>query len=271
MSNSRIVSPNITDNSQIHLTGLGLINLFASDLLIFIDKHLIESEGNNWLLNNKVKDLKFGEINLKDPSALLKELTRNGQSILRKPINLFINKAQLKDFYDRLEDVLDERHKWVHNEVVLSIDSLENLIITIKKIAWLLELPVIKECDQILGAVKPQIDESQLDSKPESKGQESYPEQIPSSDSSDEVINEDFLSHSYTLHLSGSIRDRKTDNLLEDLIPGAKEFGKVLLKQKPSGGRLKITKNGQIAGFQDNSWVFMAKVEQGAWFPGHLG
>ena len=70
-----IVSPNTSDSSQIHLTGLGLINLFASDLLIFIDKHLIESEGNNWLVDNKVKDLKFGEINLKDPSALLKELT----------------------------------------------------------------------------------------------------------------------------------------------------------------------------------------------------
>jgi hypothetical protein len=271
MNELRIVSPNLSDSSQIHLTGLGLINLFASDLLIFIDKHLIESEGNNWLVDNKVKDLKFGEINLKDPSALLKELTRNGQSILRKPINIFINKAQLKDFYDRLEDVLDERHKWVHNEVVLSIDSLENLIITIKKIAWLLELPVIKECDQILGTVKPEIDESQLDSKLESKVHESYPEQIPSSNSSNEVVNEDFLSHSYTLHLSGSIRDRKTDNLLEDLIPGSKEFGKVLLKQKPSGGRLKITKSGQIAGFQDNSWVFMAKVEPEVWFPGHLG
>jgi hypothetical protein len=271
MNELRIVSPNLSDFGQIHLTGLGLINLFASDLLIFIDKHLIESEGNNWLLNNKVKDLKFGEINLKDPSALLKELTRNGQSILRKPINLFINKAQLKDFYDRLEDVLDERHKWVHNEVVLSIDSLENLIITIKKIAWLLELPVIKECDQILGAFKPDIDEPQLDSKPKTEVQERYPEQIPSSNSSNEVINEEFLPHSYTLHLSGSIRDRKTDNLLEDLMPSSKEFGKMLLKQKPSGGRLKITKSGQIAGFQDNSWVYMAKVEPNGWFPGHLG
>jgi len=271
MNKLRIASPNISDSGQIHLTGLGLINLFASDLLIFIDKHLIESEGNNWLVDNKVKDLKFGEINLKDPSALLKELTRNGQSILRKPINLFINKAQLKDFYDRLEDILDARHKWVHNEVVLSIDSLENLIITIKKIAWLLELPVIKECDQILAVTKPESDESELDSKPETRGQESYPEQTPSSNSSDEVISEDFLSYSYTLHLSDSIRDLKTANLLEDLIPGSKEFGKVLLKQKPSGGRLKITKNGQIAGFQDNAWVFMAKVEPGAWFPGHLG
>lgn len=271
MNELRIVSPNTSDSSQIHLTGLGLINLFASDLLIFIDKHLIESEGNNWLVDNKVKDLRFGDINLKDPSALLKELTRNGQSVLRKPINLFINKAQLKDFYDRLEDVLDARHKWVHNEVVLSIDSLENLIITIKKIAWLLELPVIKECDQILAVTKPESDESVLDSKLEARGQESYPEQASSSNSSDEAISEDFLSHSYTLHLSGSIRDRKTDNLLEDLIPGSKEFGKVLLKLKPSGGRLKITKNGQIAGFQDDSWVFMAKVEPGAWFPGHLG
>ncbi len=271
MNKLRIVSPNIFDSGQIHLTGLGLINLFASDLVIFIDKHLIESDGNNWLVDNKVKDLKFGEINLKDPSALLKELTRNGQSILRKPINLFINKAQLKDFYDRLEDILDARHKWVHNEVVLSVDSLENLIITIKKIAWLLELPVIKECDHILAVTKPGSDESELDSKPETKGQESYPEQTPSSNSSDEVISDDFLSHSYTLHLSGSIRDRKTDKLLEDLIPDSKEFGKVLLRQKPSGGRLKITKNGQIAGFQDNSWVFMAKVEPGAWFPGHLG
>ena len=270
MNKLRIASPVISDSSQIQLAGLGLINLFAADLLIFIDKNLVESEGSNWLNDNKVKDLKFGEINLKDPSALLKELTRNGQSILRRPINLFINKAQLKDFYDRLEDVLNERHKWVHNEVVLSVDSLEKLIIVIKKIAWLLELPVIKECDQILSDIKPELDEVHLDSKPEINVQDSYLQQVPSSNSSNAVVIEDFLSHSYTLHLTGSIRDRKTDNLLEDLIPGSKEFGKMLLKQKPYGGRLRVTKNGEIAGFQENSWVFMAKVEPGQWFPGHL-
>lgn len=270
MNKLRIASPVISDSSQIQLAGLGLINLFAADLLIFIDKNLVESEGSNWLIDNKVKDLKFGEINLKDPSALLKELTRNGQSILRRPINLFINKAQLKDFYDRLEDVLSERHKWVHNEVVLSVDSLEKLIIIIKKIAWLLELPVIKECDQILSDIKPELDEVHLDSKPEINLQGSYLQQVPSSNSSNAFVIDDFLSHSYTLHLTGSIRDRKTDKLLEDLIPGSKEFGKMLLKQKPFGGRLRVTKNGEIAGFQENSWVFMAKVEPGQWFPGHL-
>ena len=271
MSDLRLRNPDLTNRSEIQVYGLGLINLFTSDLFNFIDLILIKSEGINWLQDNKVKDLKFAEVNLKDPSSLLKELTRNGQTILRKPINYFVNKSQLRDFYDRLDDVLAKRNSWVHNEVDPTPKTLEDLIIVVKRIAWLLELPVIKECDSILHLMKPEEIEPV-------KSPESIVVQVETivinskTDEDNQAIDpEKFIAQSYTLHLSGSIRDRKTDTLLESQVSGAKEFGSHLLAKKPSGGRLKITKEGEIACFQDEKWIFLAKVEPERWFSGHLG
>jgi len=271
MSDLRLRNPDLTNKSEVQIYGLGLINLFTSDLFNFIDHILIKSEGINWLQDNRVKDLKFADVNLKDPSSLLKELTRNGQTILRKPINYFVNKSQLRDFYDRLDDILAERNSWVHNENDPTPKTLEDLVIVVKRIAWLLELPVIKECDSILQLIKPE--EIQPVNSPELSV--TLLDTIESNLSRDEgnqaIDPEKFIAQSYTLHLSGSIRDRKTDTLLESQVSGAKEFGSHLLAKKPSGGRLKITKEGEIACFQDEKWVFLVKVEPERWFSGHLG
>jgi hypothetical protein len=271
MNDLRLRTPDLSSNSEIQTYGLGLINLFTSDLFEFINLILVKSEGNNWLQDTKVKDLKFAELNLKDPSSLLKELTRNGQSILRKPINYFVNKAQLKDFYDCLDDVLTERNSWVHNEVDPTPKSLEELIVIVKRIAWLLELSVIKECDSVLNLMRPE--ELEQPKSPELTVAPTVPTQISTNkDEKLKEINPDrFIGKSYTLHLSGSIRDRKTEVLLESVVAEAKEFGAKLLALKPSGGRLRITKEGELAGFEGDKWVYLAKVEPGAWFPGHLG
>lgn len=273
MSDVRLRAPSLDNNSEIQAYGLGLINLFTSDLFDFINLILIKSEGNNWVQDHKIKDLKFAELNLRDPSSLLKELTRNGQSILRKPINSFVNKAQLKDFYNRLDDVLTERNSWVHNEIDPTPKSLESLVVVVKRIAWLLELSVIKECDSILNLMRPEESEQVRSQEITPVITEVTPiSSIPNGAEDLRVIDPDiFINQSYTLHLSGSIRDRKTDTLLEAQVPGAKEFAAKLLAKKPSGGRLKITKEGEIACFQDEKWIFLAKVEPDRWFSGHLG
>ena len=271
MSDFRLRKPDLINTSEVHAYGISLINLFSSDLFEFIDLNLIKSEGNTWLQDNKVKDLKFAEVNLKDPSSLLKELTRNGQSILRKPINYFVNKAQLRDFYDCLDDVLSSRNAWMHNEIDPNSKTLEDLVIVIKRIAWLLELSVIRECDSILNLIHPA--ETEKVNPLEIRVVE--PVEIQTSlnevEALVEIDSDRFIAQSYTLHLSGSIRDRKTDTLLESQVSDAREFGSQLLAKKPSGGRLKVTKEGEIACFQDEKWVFLAKVEPDQWFSGHLG
>ena len=79
-----------------------------------------------------------------------------------------------------------------------------------------------------------------------------------------------FISHSYTLHLNGSIRDRSTDDLLEDHVESAKDLGGLLITRKPNGGRLRMTADGVIAAYFSDSWGFLAKVSSDNWFPGHL-
>jgi hypothetical protein len=79
-----------------------------------------------------------------------------------------------------------------------------------------------------------------------------------------------FISHSYTLHMNGSVRDRGTDELLGELITDGDTIGALLLARKPSGGRLRMTAEGDVAAYFGDSWGFIAKVTPKTWFPGHL-
>ena len=128
--NLRVVLPNLEISSQIQATGTSLINVFAADLFDFIDKEMKKNLGVNWLLEMHVQTL-GSDLNLQDPSVLLKELARKGQSPLRKPLNAYIPQANLKDFYNRLDKLLGERHIWVHNSIKFDAEQLKNLTILV--------------------------------------------------------------------------------------------------------------------------------------------
>jgi hypothetical protein len=207
--------------------------------------------------------------------VLLKELAHKGQSPLRGPVTAIVPQANWKDFYKRLDDLLGERHLWVHNSIKADTDQLKSLVILVNKIAWHLELPVVKECQALLEHITPE--------EPEEFADEIEPVAAPSEiaaelvrfTSDDEVaigspITGSFISHSYTLHMNGSVRDRGTDELLGDLIPDGNTLGALLIARKPSGGRLRVTESGEIAAYFGDSWGFLAKVEPKTWFPGHL-
>ena len=70
--------------------------------------------------------------------------------------------------------------------------------------------------------------------------------------------------------MNGSVRDRATDELLGDLISDGDTIGALLLARKPSGGRLRITAQGDVAAYFGDSWGFIAKVTPKTWFPEHL-
>jgi hypothetical protein len=79
-------------------------------------------------------------------------------------------------------------------------------------------------------------------------------------------IEDGFLDHSYTLQLSGEIRDRKTDQLLSQVIGNrAEAVGTLFLARKPSGGRLKITASGEVAAYFDGKWGYLARVSGQDW------
>lgn len=276
MSNSqnRIVMPNLEVSSQIQASGTSLINVFAADLFDFIDKELKKTLGANWLLEMQVQTL-GSDLNLNDPSVLLKELARKGQSPLRKPLNAYIPQANLKDFYNRLDELLGERHIWVHNSIKFDAEQLKALTILVQKVAWKLELPVVQECSALLDLITPDSEEVVVDPpEPETKSAEIVDTVERFTKEEDLAVGSPiagpFISFSYTLHMNGSIRNRSSDELLEDVNPGAQKLGALLIARKPNGGRLRVVADGTIAAYFGDSWGFLARVEPKDWFPGHL-
>jgi hypothetical protein len=271
----RIADPDLTSESQIHSTGISLINLFALDLFDFVDSGLIRDKGKNWLTDLQLAKMDVSEVNYKDPAVLLKEIVNVGSSPLRAPISTLVPKTQWKDFYNRLSEVLGSRHLWVHNEIKPDPEELKSLCILIRKVSWLLELPVAEECGELMALLDP--------NEPDPPVDEELPSGVPSKiveafqplteNEAQEVgtpLAGPFISFSYTLHLNGSVRDRASDALLEDVIGEGGTIGALLISRKPSGGRLRITADGQIAAYFGDHWGYVAKVKVENWFPGHL-
>lgn len=271
----RIAQPDLTSESQIHSTGIALINLFAQDLLAFIDVGLSKEKGTKWLTELQISKINISESNYKDPSVLLKEIVNVGSSPLRGPISALVPKAQWKDFYNRLSEVLGSRHLWVHNEIRTTTEELKSLCILLRKVSWILELQVSEECGDLLSMLEPEDSATQEEVQAPLKSPSEIVDTFQPLTENEDIevgfpLAGPFISYSYTLHLNGSIRDRGTESLLEDLAPQGGTLGALLVARKPSGGRLRITADGQIAAYFGDHWGYLGQVSASDWFPGHL-
>lgn len=271
---NRIAMPNLDIPTQVNSAGSGLINVFAADLFEFIDNSLSKTKGKNWLVEMQIQNVGADQ-NFTDPSVLLKELVQKGQSPLRAPVSALVPPANWKDFYKRLEDLLGERHLWVHNSIKADADQLKALCILVSKISWTLELPVVRECQALLDHITPEAEEEIEEAPEPTEAASEIVSELGKFTSDDEAsvgspLAGPFTSHSYTLHMNGSVRDRSSDALLEDVIEGGNTLGALLIARKPSGGRLRVTPAGEVAAYFGDSWGFLAKVEPKVWFPGHL-
>ena len=270
----RVALPDLNIPTQVNSTGCGLINVFASDLFDFIDKGLKKSKGQNWLTEMQIQSV-GADLNYRDPSVLLKELAHKGGSPLRAPITALVPQANWKDFYKRIDDLLGERHLWVHNSITADAEQLKSLAVLVSKVSWTLELSVVQECQAILDHITPDETEVAVEAPEPIAAASEIAAELGRFTSDDETpigtpLSGPFVSHSYTLHVNGSVRDRATDELLGDLISDGDTIGALLLARKPSGGRLRITAQGDVAAYFGDSWGFIAKVTPKTWFPGHL-
>jgi hypothetical protein len=148
-------------------------------------------------------------------------------------------------------------------------------VVLINKVAWHLELPVVRECGALLELMNPEeIDELEELDEPQTTPSDVVPTLGAFTKDDEAVVGSavpgPFASYSYTLHVNGSIRNRSTDELLEVLIASGGTIGALLIARKPSGGRLRITTDGTIAAYFGEAWGFLAKVTSVNWFPGHL-
>lgn len=277
----RIASPNLDKKEQIHQTGLALISLFAGDLFHLIDESLRKSDGENWLTNYRKSQLEYANYNFADPANLLKEIIRFSTSPLRKPLRLAVPQQETVPFYNRLEILLEDRNDWVHHHVVAEKDTLKTLILNLYPICQKLNLPLIFECDILLArldGVEPEVPQAEppiVTSSPVDTANQALREFVATIPANErevgELIEQELLKHSYTLHLSGEIRDRKTDQLLSATFPdGAGTLGALMIARKPTGGRLRITADGTVTAYFEDHWGYLASVKSDQWFQGHI-
>jgi hypothetical protein len=277
----RIAIPDLKQEEQVHQTGIALINLLGMDFFKFINSELEKNDGKDWLTTYRKSNLVYANYNFIDPSNLLKELLRVSTSPLRKPIKDSVSAKDSVAFFNRLQIVLDDRNDWVHHNSKFSSEHLKTLILNIYPLCNKLNLELKRECDFLLSkldGVVPDISqvEDPVVAESESKTPSKLVESLQNLIAKDEVsvgdlIESDFLDFSYVLHLTGQIRDRKTEELLSDLNPkNADSIGALLISRKPNGGRLRLTRNGIIAAYFEDHWGYIATVTPEQWFPDHL-
>lgn len=275
---SRIASPNLDVPEQIAATGIALINCLADDIYGYIETYL-ESLGSRSLYLTP-DGLFSGDnsLNMRDPSSLFKVLSRSDYPVLRDQfrsgLNLMVDQKNRFEFYNKISEILDDRHDWVHKNISPTEASLRELIISISSICGTLNLPLTVDCETLTKF----LNSKHAFVKDEKREEETIQivQEIQRVITAEEpaigsLIQSDFLEYSYTLHISGQIRDRKTDKLLAQEIGTASDsVSALLVARKPSGGRLKITSAGEICAYFDGSWGYLARIDSGHWFPGHL-
>lgn len=277
----RLAIPNLEEEGQIHQTGIGILNLFGVDLFSAIDKSLIDTDGKDWLTNYRKTNLVYSNYNFNDPSSLLKELLRNSSSLLRIPVRNKVVQKDLVAFFSRLQIILDDRNDWVHHNSLFSKQNLKTLILNVYPIAQKMDLPLVAECDLLLNkldGIEPDISPSDVPIVAESpSGQESelvkdIKEVIAENEKGiGQLVDGKFLDFSYVLHLTGEIRNRKTDELLSEVNPEvSKSLGALLIARKPSGGRLRIMQDGILVAYFEDHWGYLATVKPEQWFPDHI-
>lgn len=280
-SSMRLAVPDLNQDGQIHQTGLGLINLFGSDLFSEINRELEKTDGIDWLTNYRKTNLVYQNYNFVDPSNLLKELLRVSTSPLRKPIRMAVPQKELVAFFNRIQVVLEDRNDWVHHNSIFTKEHLKSLILNLYPIAQRMNLELLQECDfflPILDGVEPDIPQTEepiiasTGTADESEWVKAIQAVIPENEPSvGELIEGKFLDFSYVLHLTGEIRNRKSNELLSDLNPeAANSIGTLLIARKPTGGRLRITAEGVLVAYFEDHWGYLAKVTNEKWFPNHL-
>lgn len=276
MSFMRLTKPNWDIPVQINQAGIGIINLFTSDLFEFLDSNLSNLLGDDWATTLPRDVAENPALNFRDPSILLKDLGRKITPTLRLPINAKVAPDQYIQFYNLLDDIHGERHLWVHQEIEPTKKNLFALIELIHSVAIFLNLTVRNECEEF-------VNEDKDASKEIVNINESYSEVESALVSAiitltkDESVNVGaplsgpYMDYSYTLHLNGSIRDRDARILLSDVNKNAEAIGALLIARKPNGGRIRLLPNGILAAYFDDHWGFLAQIEELNWFPGHLG
>jgi hypothetical protein len=232
--------------------------------------------GPNWAATLPEDGLESSNLNFRDPSVLLKDLGRKITPTLRLPINSKVAPDQYVKFYNLLDEIHGERHLWVHQEIVPTKKNLLALVDLVYLVATYLDLTVKKECEGLAKEDKALNGDSGDAAGLHSEVESALVSAINTLTKDESVnvgapVSGPYMDYSYTLHLSGSIRDRDQGVLLSDVNQNAEVIGALLIARKPNGGRIRLLPSGILAAYFDDHWGFLAQIDESSWFPGHLG
>lgn len=250
--------------------------LFADTILKIIQDKLSVLYGLDWQ-QQLVKDgLLDEDKNLRDVHALLWELSRNGKSSLRLPLNDRINKRdELKLFYDELENLLGERNAWVHRQVEENKEELIELANLVRLLSAMLDVHTKDECDKLISLLTVKAVEGgttkesmTLPSVKEVSNLQSLV--LEKVWKLGDPITSQFTSHSYSLDDQFEVIDRISNTKLSKLNPVT--HAKLLpnLRKLRPGSRLRLTHDGIVSAFFTEKWGYLEKVNRDEWFPNHL-
>lgn len=277
----RIAAPDLSQEEQVHQSGLALINLFATDLFTYISREMETKEGADWLIEYRRSNISYRNYNFLDPSNLLKELLRVSQSPLRVTIRRVIKAQEMVEFFDRLQIILDDRNDWVHHNLPFTAQALKDLLIDILPIAQVLQLAVSAECDYIFSKLNdiqanPAIGVANnsiilTSTNPDSAIVDLIPLMTIEEPNIGELSSESLTAQSYVLQLNGEVRDRTTGTLLSEIHPVfGHRVGVFLLARKPNGGRIRMTSSGRLVAYFEDHWGYLARIPVEYWYPKDL-
>lgn len=275
---TRVAVPKLEVPEQIVATGISLINCLADDMFEYINAYLETLGTRSLYLTSDGLFTGDPSLNMRDPSSLFKVLSRSDYPVLRDQfrsgLNLKVENRHRFEFYNKISEILDDRHDWIHKNISPSELALRELINNVLSISETLDLLITQDCKVLLEAFNADDAVSGTDSSISETTQlvqEIQKVLVFEEPAIGTEVSNEFLTHSYTLHISGQIRDRKTDKLLEEEIGNlADPISALLIARKPTGGRLKITSSGDICAYFDGTWGYLAHIESANWFPGHL-
>lgn len=255
----RVQAPREFSEVEIAVTANTFFLHFANDLGAFINEFMTQKHGPAWFQDLRNGNALYRNFNLRDPAALLKDLTRNGASPFRQAIHSKVERGFQREFYDDLDGLLGDRHTWYHRSIPETTEALLDLITSMVRSSQKLGLAVAEDCLHIQSVIynpeEPAVAEDPGIKTPDpavpteslsvgnhevtSIETESIQELAAVISDSNETATPaeivdiagvetsnigdevvgNLLSHSYVLHTTGEIRNRLSGELLSALNP----------------------------------------------------
>lgn len=142
----KLFAPTENDTSQLFACVMDSFRHFGLEFSALIKSKLQPIFGESWIADlSRERNVR---ITLEDTSFLLKEILRNPNTPMRLCIPTH------REIFKLIEQVLNERNKWFHNEVDIEIKKAIEAVVLIQNLAQLIPLELQSDLSELLEILK---------------------------------------------------------------------------------------------------------------------